>query len=103
MNNTLEDDHIIGLLNQITRENTSLTWKIRSMYGNGLDEPVREISICHMASNRIIGRIAYKGFSGQVVNYLYQGMKDAVPEHIVDMLLDVIINENQRTRLVSVS
>ena len=72
------------------------------MYGNGLDEPVREISICHIPSNRVVGRIAYKGFSGRVVNYLYQGMKEAVPEHIVDMLLDVIITENQqRTHLVS--
>lgn len=101
MSNALEDDHVIGLLNQITRENSSLTWKIRSSYGNGLEEPVREISICDLPTNRIVGRIAYRGFSGRVVNYLYRGMRETVPDHIVDMLLDVMITENQRAPYLS--
>ena len=80
---------IINLLNKLATDQ-KLTWRLKSVYGNGKDQNVLEILIFTLPGQRRKGHITFQADSGKVLKVNYRGFSNHPADHIVDMLLDVI-------------
>ena len=95
----LNKNALVDLLNHTIRERRDLSWKMGTGYHNGVDISIYEILIYEIKNNKIIGRFAFNGESGQLVNQRVNGYRQQMAVNIVDALLDV--NNYLKTRLIA--
>jgi len=84
----IDKDTIVDLLNFLITDNSGLSWKMGTGYHNGVDVSIYEVLVYEIKSHKTLARIAFNGFSGQVVNSTFL-KASARSEQVVDLLLDL--------------
>lgn len=85
----LSKNTIVDLLNHLIKERRDISWKLGTGYHNGTDISIYEILIYEIKNNRTIGRFAFNGNSGAVINQRISGYHQQMADNIIDALLDV--------------
>ncbi|WKV13965.1 hypothetical protein [Marivirga harenae] len=87
----LSKSAIVDLLNHTIKERRDISWKMGTGYHNGIDISIYEILIYEIKNNRTIGRFAFNGDSGKLINQKIIGYRQSMADNIVDALLDINI------------
>jgi hypothetical protein len=82
---------LVDLLNHTIRERRDISWKMGTGYHNGKDISIYEILIYEIKNNRTIGRFAFNGDSGKLINQKIIGYRQNMADNIIDALLDINI------------
>ncbi|HET8860675.1 hypothetical protein [Marivirga sp.] len=85
----LSKNDLVDLLNHTIKERRDISWKMGTGYHNGVDISIYEILIYEIKNNRTIGRFAFNGESGVLINQRIIGYRQKMADNIVDALLDV--------------
>ncbi|GAB3332937.1 hypothetical protein GCM10027429_12920 [Marivirga atlantica] len=84
----IDKDTVVDLLNYLITDNSGLSWKMGTGYHNGVDISIYEVLIYEIKSHKTLARIAFNGYSGQVVNSTFL-KNSAKSEQVIDLLLDL--------------
>ena len=87
----LSKNALVDLLNHTIKERRDISWKMGTGYHNGTDISIYEILIYEIKNNRTIGRFAFNGDSGELINQRIVGYRQSMADNIVDALLDINI------------
>jgi hypothetical protein len=85
----LSKNALVDLLNHTIKERRDISWKMGTGYHNGTDISIYEILIYEIKNNRTIGRFAFNGDSGKLVNQKIIGYRQSMADNIIDALLDI--------------
>ncbi|SMG45873.1 hypothetical protein SAMN05661096_03193 [Marivirga sericea] len=85
----LSKNAIVDLLNHTIKERRDISWKMGVGYHNGVDVSIYEVLIYEIRNNKIIGRFAFNGDSGKLINQRVIGYRQKMADNIVDALLDI--------------
>jgi len=85
----LSKSAIVDLLNHTIKERRDISWKMGTGYHNGKDISIYEILIYEIKNNRTIGRFAFNGDSGKLINQRIIGYRQKMADNIIDALLDI--------------
>ena len=85
----LNKSAIVDLLNHTIKERRDISWKMGIGYHNGVDISIYEVLIYEIKNNKTIGRFAFNGDSGQLINQRVTGYRQKMADNIVDALLDI--------------
>jgi|GEM_PF-5897049 hypothetical protein len=85
----LSKNAIVDLLNHTIKERRDISWKMGTGYHNGMDISIYEILIYEIKNNKTIGRFAFNGDSGKLINQRIIGYRQKMADNIVDALLDI--------------
>lgn len=85
----LSKNALVDLLNHTIKERRDISWKMGTGYHNGTDISIYEILIYEIKNNRTIGRFAFNGDSGQIINQKIIGYRQSMADNIIDALLDI--------------
>ncbi|RUA27382.1 MAG: hypothetical protein DSY77_17465 [Bacteroidetes bacterium] len=85
----LNKNALVDLLNHTIKERRDLSWKMGTGYHNGIDISIYEILIYEVKNNKTIGRFAFNGDSGKLINQRIIGHRQKMADNIVDALLDI--------------
>lgn len=86
---SLSKNSIVDLLNHTIKERRDISWKMGIGYHNGVDISIYEILIYEIKNNKIIGRFAFNGDSGALINQRVIGYQQKMADNIIDALLDI--------------
>jgi len=86
---SLSKNSIVDLLNHTIKERRDISWKMGIGYHNGIDISIYEILIYEIKNNKIIGRFAFNGDSGALINQRVIGYQQKMADNIIDALLDI--------------
>jgi len=85
-----DNSTILNLLNKFSEDHKDITWKLKCVYSDGIDNQINQIKIIAHPSNNVIGLFSYRVETGRVLSCLYKKLKKDKSEHIIDMLLDMM-------------
>ncbi|WKK81969.1 hypothetical protein [Marivirga arenosa] len=85
----LSKNAIVDLLNHTIKESRDVSWKMGAGYHNGTDVSIYEVLIYEIKNNKTIGRFAFNGKSGELINQRIVGYRQKAADNIIDALLDV--------------
>lgn len=85
----LNKNALVDLLNHTIKERRDISWKMGTGYHNGIDISIYEILIYEVKNNKTIGRFAFNGHSGELINQRIIGQRQKVADNIIDALLDI--------------
>lgn len=85
----LSKNSIVDLLNHTIKERRDISWKMGTGYHNGMDVSIYEILIYEIKNHKTIGRFAFNGDSGKLINQRIIGYHQKMADNITDALLDV--------------
>lgn len=85
----LNKNALVDLLNYTIKERRDLSWKMGTGYHNGIDISIYEILIYEIKNNKTIGRFAFNGESGKLINQRVNGYRQKMADNIIDALLDI--------------
>jgi hypothetical protein len=80
---------IVDLLNHTIRDRRDISWKMGTGYHNGVDISIYEVLIYEIKNNKTIGRFAFNGESGKLINQRVVGYRQQMADNIIDALLDI--------------
>ncbi len=98
----MDEITLINLLNKLVEEQPQTTWSIKCHYQDGMGTTTLEVRILDTHPELLRGKIIFQMENGKISFFKYQGFHPAVtPEHITDLILDIINYERARQLALS--
>lgn len=80
---------IVDLLNHLIKDHCGLSWKMGTGLHNGKGVSIYEILIFEIKNNKTIGKIAFNGETGRLLNLHVAGYTSRIADNVIDALLDI--------------
>ncbi len=84
---------VLNLLIKLCGIRKKLRWQIRCNYVDAQGRAHFNILLYELNTNTLMGEIAFHQHSQKVLNFRYAGYYGEKPDHLVDLLLDLINHE----------